>query len=220
MKNHLLKYFNIFLLLSLPVISGCNALLPKQPQQTTYYSLDLKQNKSTEEFASSSALNLPTITINMPKANAGFDTGHMMYTRSPHKLEHFAKNEWVDTPARMLQSLMVSKIEKTASFKAVLTKYSLVKSDIRLDTEIVQLIQIFNGKPSQVQFTLRATFIDNNTNLIISLREFDEVATAKSDDPIGGVLAANQAVNSALEKLGKFSQDSAIAWQESRNRDH
>jgi hypothetical protein len=64
---------------------------------------------------------------------------------------------------------------------------------------------MFNGKPSQVQFTLRATLIDNNTNLIILLCEFDEVTTAKSDDPIGGVLDANQAVNSAQERLGKFS---------------
>ena len=213
-------------------MTGCNALLSKQPLQTTYYSLERVQTKSPEQFALNSKLKLPTLIVNMPKANAGFDTRRMMYTRLPHQLEYFAKNEWVDTPARMLQPLLVSIIEKTAGFKAVLPKYSSVKSDIRLESEIVQLIQIFNSnisnkiprnrklstsKPSQVQFTLRATLIDNVSNKVIAHREFDEVVDAESDDPAGGVLAANQVVNIVLEKIGRFSQEASIAWKALNN---
>ena len=213
MKNQLLKHFYVFWLFSLPLITGCNALLSKQPLQTTYYSLESVQAKSTEQFKPSNKLKLPTLIINMPKANAGFDTRRMMYTRVPHQLEYFAKNEWVDTPARMLQPLLVSAIEKSAGFKAVSPKYSAVKSDIRLESEIVQLIQIFNSKPSHVQFTLRATLIDNTTNTVVAQQEFDELTESKSDDPIGGVLAANQAVNTVLEKVSKFAQEAAIKWQ-------
>ena len=224
----LLKNPYIFLLFSLPLMTGCNALLSKKPLQTTYYSLERVQTKLPEKFALNTMLKLPTLIVNMPKANAGFDTRRMMYTRLPHQLEYFAKNEWVDTPARMLQPLLISIIEKTDGFKAVLPKYSSVKSDIRLESEIVQLIQIFNSdtsngmpsnskliksKPSQVQFTLRATLIDNISNKVIAYREFDETVDAKSDDPIGGVIAANQAVNTALEKLGRFTQEATIAWQ-------
>lgn len=228
MKKQLLKHFYVFLLFSLPLITGCNALLSKQPLQTTYYSLARDQPKSPQQLTPINKLKLPTLLINMPKANAGFDTRRMMYTRVPHQLEYFAKSEWVDTPARMLQPLLVSAIEKSADFKAVLPKYSTVKSDIRLESEIVQLIQIFHSKASsskvstskssaskisQVQFTLRATLIDNATNTVIARQEFDELTEAKSDDPIGGVLAANQAVNTVLEKVSKFAQEAATTWQ-------
>ena len=213
MKKQLLKHFYIFLLFSLPLITGCSALLSKQPLQTTYFSLERGQANLPVEFTPTSNLKLPTLTINMSKANAGFDTKRMMYTRAPYQLEYFAKNEWVDTPARMLQPLMVSAIEKTGAFKAVLPIYSAVKSDFRLESEIVQLKQIFNSKPSQLQFTLRVTLIDNATNKIIANREFDELTNAKSDDPVGGVLAANQAVNTVLEKVSKFAQEAATTWQ-------
>lgn len=232
MIKQLLKHLYIYLLFSLPLMTGCNALFSKQPLQTTYYSLERVQTKLPEKFALNTMLKLPTLIVNMPKANAGFDTRRMMYTRLPHQLEYFAKNEWVDTPARMLQPLLVSIIEKTDGFKAVLPKYSSVKSDIRLESEIVQLIQIFNiniinkipsnrklntSKPSQVQFTLRATLIDNVSNKVIASREFDEIVDAKSDDPIGGVLAANEAVNTVLEKLSRFTQDATFAWHMTMN---
>ena len=224
MKKKLSKHLYIFLLFSLPLITaGCNALLSKQPLQKTYYSLERIQIKSAEEFTPSSFLKMPTLMIGLPKANAGFDTKRIIYTRAPLQLEYFAKNEWIDTPARMLQPLLISAMEKIGSFKAVLPKHSSGKSDIRLESEIVQLIQIFNskasdrkprnGKTSQVQFTLRVTLIDNSTNTVIVHREFDELVNAKSDDPPGGVLAANQAVNTVLEKVSKFTQEAAIAWQ-------
>lgn len=224
MKKKLSKHLYIFLLFSLPLITaGCNALLSKQPLQKTYYSLERIQIKSAEEFTPSSFLEMPTLMIGLPKANAGFDTKRIIYTRAPLQLEYFAKNEWIDTPARMLQPLLISAMEKTGSFKAVLPKHSSGKSDIRLESEIVQLIQIFNskasdrkpgnGKTSQVQFTLRVTLIDNSTNTVIGHREFDEMVNAISDDPPGGVLAANQAVNTVLEKVSKFTQEAAIAWQ-------
>lgn len=213
MKNQLSKHFYILFLFCLLLITGCNALISKSPLQTTYYSLERDQSKLPKEFAPNGNLKLPTLIVNMPKENAGFDTRRMMYSRVPHQLEYFAKNEWIDSPAHMLQPLLVSAIEKTGGFKAVLPKYSLVKSDIRLESEIVQLIQIFNNKPSQVQFTLRATLIDNITNKVIAHREFDELTNAKSDDPSGGVLAANQVVTTALVKLSIFCQEAVIAWQ-------
>lgn len=223
MNKQLSTLFYIFLLLSLPFVASCSALLSKQPLQMTYYSLETNPTQSPDQLAPNSNLKSPTLIINMPKANAGFDTRRMMYTRLPHQLEYFAKNEWVDTPAHMLQPLLISAIEKTASFNAVLPKYGSVKSDIRLESEIVQLIQIFNTKPSlresslressKVQFTLRATLIDNATNKVIVHHEFNEVVDTKSDDPVGGVIAANLAVNKALEKLSIFCQQAATAWQ-------
>jgi cholesterol transport system auxiliary component len=33
---------------------------------------------------------------------AGFDSRHIVYVRQASQLAHYAHNEWVDTPARMV----------------------------------------------------------------------------------------------------------------------
>ena len=207
-----IKDFVLAIILPLSLLSGCSTLLTKQTLQMTYYSLDVAESKAIIDENAGANNTLPSLMINMPKAAAGFDTRRMMYTRAPHKLEYFAQNEWIDTPAHMLQALLVAAISNTRSFKAVLSKQDRVKSELRLDCEIVKLIQSFNVKPSQVQFVLRVTVIDNVTNKVIAYREFDERATAISDNPNGGATAANQAVNAALEKLALLSKATATNW--------
>lgn len=210
MINNLKSLFLAILILLL--LPACSTLLSKQSLQMTYYSLDATKFKLPRDESVRANYALPTLIINTPKAAAGFDTRRMMYTRAPHKLEYFAQNEWIETPAHMLQALLVETITSTLSFKAVLSKQDRVKSELRLDCEIVKLIQSFTVKPSQVQFILRATVIDNVTNKVVAYREFDERVNAVSDDPNGGAIAANQAVNAALEKLALFSKDTVSNW--------
>ncbi len=211
MPYQFLKF--VFVAFMLTTITACSGLLSKQPLQTTFYALESAPSFEKQSGVSNNQNAMPTLIISTPKAAAGFDTRRMMYTRNAHQLEYFAKNEWIDTPANMLQPLLVSVIENTHDFNAVLPKHGLVNSNLRLESEIVKLIQIFNSKPSYVQFVLRTTIIDNLTNKIIAHREFDESVDAKSDDPLGGVLAANQAVNLVLEKLSQFSHEAVISWQ-------
>ena len=217
MKKLFVRQLYPLLILMLPLMASCTALLSKQPLQTTYYSLEGTQSKPQTDQPSINTNNrLPTLIINIPKAAAGFDTQRMMYTRARHQLEYFARNEWIDTPAKMLQPLMISAIENTRTFNAVLSKQSALASDLRLESEVIKLVQNFNTKPSHVQFTLRATMIDNVTNKVIATREFDERVDAISDNPIAGVVAANLAVNQAIYKLSVFSQQTVTNWGQSK----
>ena len=212
MNNMAIKKLTAFLVLTLPLITACSGLLSKQSVQIGYYSLESSQLNAPAESQSSSNNALPTLIINTPKAAAGFDTRHMMYTRAPHKLEYFARNEWVDTPANMLQPLMIATIANTGNFSAVIPKLGAVKADLRLESEVLKLVQAFDQKPSVVYFSLRAVMINNATGKIVALREFKEQAIAKSDDPNGGVNAANVAVDAALKKLSAFSAETTINW--------
>ena len=219
MKNRAVKYLALLVMAILPLLAGCSALLSKQPlQTTTYYSLQLLESKAQAAPVLKADNKLPTLVIHTPKAAAGFDTRRMMYTRHPHQLEYFARNEWIDTPAHMLQALLISTIAQTGEFNAVLPQYSLVKSELSLESEIVQLIQIFPSKPvipnkpSQLQFTLRASIIDNATGKVVAQREFNEKVTTTSDNPIGGVMAANQAVNAVLQKMSAYTREAIADW--------
>jgi cholesterol transport system auxiliary component len=55
-----------------------------------------------------------------------------------------------------------------------------------------------------VRFTLRAQLIDVDARRVLASAEFDETEAAPSDDPYGGVLAANRALGRLLERLAAF----------------
>lgn len=191
--------------------SGCSALLPAPPPQSSYYSLDgVPYEARATSILSASTSAKPTIIINNPRAAAGYDSRHIIYTRQAHKLEYFAHSEWVDAPAHMLAPLMMTAVERSGAFNAVVLSPSNIVGDFRLDTEMVRLQQEFDSQPSKVRFTLRVYMVNNATRKVIAVREFDETAIAKSEDPYGGVVAANQAVQTVLEKLTAFCSEALM----------
>jgi cholesterol transport system auxiliary component len=68
----------------------------------------------------------------------------------------------------------------------------------------VRLQQDFASQPSRVHFTLRAHLVDSATRRVLAWRVFDESVAAATDDPYGGVVAANRAVQTVLEQLAGF----------------
>ena len=191
---------NILALLLLMGLSACSSLLPKPAPPPSFYALDA----GVSVPAVATAASAPTLTVNPPLAAAGYDSARIIYVRKPHQLQYFAQSEWVDTPARMLAPLLVTALQRSGAFKAVVTSPSAAAAELRLDTEIVRLQQDFDGAGgSAVQFTLRATVVDNVTRKVRGTREFDARVTAGSD-AYSGVLAANDAVQNLLAQLTSF----------------
>ena len=209
--------------LAVTTVGACTALRPAATQHPTFYSLDgsrgavlsvtpspLPPAASPAALAASGAASFTrpaaalTLIVNPPHAAAGFDSGRIIYVREAHKLEYFAHSEWVDPPARMLAPLLVGALEKSGAFSAVALTPSAAAGDLRLDTEIIRLQQEFGTTPSRVRFTLRAYIVDDKTRRMLASREFDASIPAASEDPYGGVVAANQAVQAVLAQLADF----------------
>jgi cholesterol transport system auxiliary component len=193
----------------LALIGGCaSSLLPKPPQQPSLYSL----NDTTPAQAAAPLATIatrPTLIVNPPRAAAGFDTAHIVYLRTPHQIEYFAHNQWVDTPAQMLAPLIVRALERSGAFSAVLLAPTAAAGQLKLDTEVVRLQQEFGSVPSQAHFTLRAVLLDSATRRVVAVREFDASVPAPSEDAPGGVSAANQAVQRVLGELAAFAAQAA-----------
>ena len=203
--------------LTVILAGGCGTLRPKATPPPSFYSLDSPRIEVQEATHTPGTLPVaaPTLIVNPPHAASGFDSPHIIYVRDPHKLEYFAHSEWVDTPARMLAPLIVAAVERGGSFRAVVLMPNAAAGDLRLDTEIMRLQHDFGSRPSAVRFTLRAYLMDNLTRRVLAWREFDETVTAASDDPYGGVVAANRAVQAVLEQLASFCAEAAGKWQPS-----
>jgi cholesterol transport system auxiliary component len=187
------------------LVSGCGALRTAPSPDTVLYSL---YGVPTAMTAVAPANGL-TLVINPTHAAAGFDSRRIIYTREAHRIEHFAHSEWVDTPARMLAPLIVAAAADSGAFLAVVLTPSAAVGDLRLDTEIVSLQQEFGGTGSQVRFSLRAWLVDSGSRKVLASREFDALVRAGSDDPPGGVSAANEAVRRVLAELAAFCTEAA-----------
>jgi len=199
--------------MSLVAVCACGTLRPTATPHPAFYALEGARGEApvaapkTLPAAASSAA--PTLIINPPHAAAGFDSSRIIYLRETHKLEYFAHSEWVDPPARMLAPLIVAAVENTGAFRAVVLTPSAAAGDLRLDTEIIRLQHEFRTEPSRARFTLRAYLVDDRTRRVLAWREFDAAVPAASEDPYGGVVAANRAVQTVLESLAAFCAEAA-----------
>jgi cholesterol transport system auxiliary component len=196
----------------LVLAGGCSGLLPPATPPPSFYSLDGMNVVGASGATAGVPGKAPTLVVNPTRAAPGFDSRHIVYVRATHQLEHFAHSEWVDTPARMLAPLIVSAVEGSGSFQAVGPTAGGAAADLRLDTELMRLQQDFSGGPSRVRFTMRAYVLDGATRRVLSWREFDATVASASDDPYGGVVAANRAVRDVMERLASFCADTARSW--------
>jgi len=201
-----LRYSRLFVgSLSLIALAACSALQPAVTPNPGFYSLNGIAGRTPLPAPASA----PTLIVSPPHAAAGYDSQRIIYVREAHRLEYFAHSEWIDPPARMLAPLLVAAIENSGAFRAVVLMPSTALGELRLATEIIRLQQEFGSSPSRVRFTLRAHLIDENTRRVVAWREFDVAVPAASDDPYGGVLAANRAVQSVVEQVAVFCADMA-----------
>ena len=197
--------------LGLGALAACSALSPTPTPPPAFFSLDNPRATSMVP-APVAAASAPTLVISPPRAAAGFDSQRIIYLREPHKLEYFANSEWVDPPARMLGPLLVGALERSGAFRAVIQTPGSASGDLRLDTQVIRLQQEFQTQPSRAHFTLRAYLVDDKSRRVLAWREFDANVPAASDDPYGGVVAANQAVQMLLADLSVFCAEAAHAF--------
>jgi len=205
-------------LLTAALLGGCSALAPSNKAQPQFYTLGPAPGGSEQNAPRPVPPNAPapTLLVLAPGAAAGFDSQRIIYIRQDHRIEYFAHNEWVDTPSRMLQGLLVEAMARSGVFSAVSPASGAAGGDIRLDTAIVRLQHEFQTQPSQVRFTLRATLVDDRSRRVLAWREFDTVLPAASDDPYGGVTAASAAVQATLQQLATFSSKALANWTPTR----
>jgi cholesterol transport system auxiliary component len=144
------------------------------------------------------------LVVAEPRAQPGFDTRRIAYSRTPLSLEYYLNSEWADTPARMLAPLLVRALENAAGFRGVVAAPAPIDGDLRLDVDVVRFQQEFLGAPSRMRIALRATLIDMSTRQVLASRVFEDQEPAPSEDAYGGVRAANIALGRLLGKIVDF----------------
>ena len=188
-----------FGLLLIAMLSSCT-LIPTQSLPVHTYLL-LTPQLSPQTASPHTRL---TLLVSTPRAAAGYNTRRMAYTRKLYELNYFSRNEWVDTPGRMLEPILVSALRASGRFKSVIPSYIQIPADLRLDTEIIVLVQDFSIQPSQSRFILHARLIDLASGQEIANRTFGAQEPISAENPYSGVIALNQALQHILGELITF----------------
>lgn len=180
------------------MLSSC-ALAPASPPPTHTYLLapDLPQPTSPAPSG-------PTLLISVPRAVPGYDTRRMAYTHRPYELNYFARNEWVAPPALMLQPIFIRAFEASGHFQSVVPDDLRVLADLRLDTQILRLVQDFSVQPSQGHIVLQARLINIANGREVANRIFEAREPAPEEEPYGGVVALNRALEHILREMVTF----------------
>jgi len=146
----------------------------------------------------------PVLLVSQPQAEPGFETQRMVYIKRPYELEYYALNQWADTPVRMFTPLMVQALNQNDAWRAVIPLPSSLPGDYRLDTHGFLLQQEFLQQPSRMRVMVRAQLVDLKESTILSTRVFEAMENATSENPYGGVQAANRAVAGLLDQIGSW----------------
>jgi len=188
--------------------AGCSVMPPAPADTPVLHVFDVSV-ATVATVAAPAARPALVLEVGTPRAAPGFDTAEMAYVQRPYSLDYFAVHRWVEPPAQMMAPLLVRALEGTGAFRAVVHGAGGVRADVRLDTEIVRLQQSFLTRPSRVELVLRAQLVDVGSRRVVATRTIEVAREAPTDDPEGGVAAANAALASVLAQVAAFAAASA-----------
>ena len=187
----------------LTLVSGC-ALLTPPPAPATRQLLS-KMPAEVPQRASQGAV----LLVFPPRAAALIDTTQMAYASRPYQIAYFSEHEWAATPAEMLHPLLVSTMQHTRFFSAVLAPPHPGRYDYALRTEIGELVADFGSQPPAMHLSLRFHLSDDANRRVIASKDISIRETMQAMTPAAGVAAANEATAKALLELARFVLDQA-----------
>lgn len=190
------RYALSLLLVLSSLLAGCSAI--KTPI-TKQYILDSYSHRQLSSHPSKL-----TILVTNPDAAAGFQTEQMLYIDKTFALSPFANNGWVSPPADMLFPLMIQSLQRSGYFYAVTSGPNSELTDYRIDTQLIELDQNFLRKPSQIQLVIKVVLSKVSDNRTIASRVISKQIPCPTDNPYGGVIAANRAVEAFTAEMTDF----------------
>ncbi len=141
------------------------------------------------------------IQVNMPAAYPGYQSARMAYRQERHTLRYFAYNRWADTPARLVGAALTEALSGTGLFEDVAAPGSRVRAAYRLDTDLIRLEQRFDADGSNIHLSIRYRLVDLASRRSLGSLHHDITVPSATDDPRGGVDAANRALRESFQGL-------------------
>jgi cholesterol transport system auxiliary component len=183
------------------LLAGCSLLLPPKSEPAKAVLSKIPDDVPHERRHAA------TLLVLLPEASPAYDTTRMAYSVRLYQVAYFRDNEWAETPAQMLQSLLVRTMQRTGFFRAILTPPETGGRSYELRTKILDLVQDYTASPPVLRVALRVRLLGASGQLIAG-REIDLRQAMREATPYAGVIAANDALAKMLRGVARFVLDS------------
>lgn len=149
-----------------------------------------------------------TLLIVTPRTQRAYDTTQMAYTVRDHEIAYYRDHEWGATPSEMMQPLLISTLERTHRFAAVLAVPYGGRSTYVLQTQIGEVVQDFTQPTVAVRIAMHLQLTNTVSRRVVS-KEIVVTEPMSQRSPQAGIAAANRAAGKALREVAQFVLDNA-----------
>ena len=191
--------------LAIAMLAGCSVIpfsSSKNQREERVYLLETVADVSAAEVRSSC-----TVVVTAPEAAPGFGGPGMRYTRSSKQIERFAFSRWAESPASMLEPLLLRALRASGEYAAVLPAPAAIVTDLRVESDELRLVQAFSGDSSEVQLSMSSRVYAPAERGLLASREFRYTVPTSEAGPEAGVEAADEAVARLLSDFASFTRD-------------
>jgi cholesterol transport system auxiliary component len=195
----LVRSLALFALCAL-AMSSCGLPNRKPAPPTATYVLTAHAERGSCQSSYDAPAKLPLKVAN-PTVAPAYASAQMAYVEMPYRIDYFADNQWVDTPPRMLKTSLTQYLVDCGMFDFAYGDGAGIDGRLRLDSEILELVQVFEPTSSEVRLSIRFTLVDMQQRSAILAQTISTTEAASSRDPYGGVVAANAALQRVLAQL-------------------
>ena len=101
------------------VITACSPLGPAPSSEAPKVYLLQWEHPPGDEPTGQLNPACPTVLLSSPRAAPGYAGAGMAYMEEAHRIDYFAHHRWADSPARMLEPLLIHALETSGAFQAV-----------------------------------------------------------------------------------------------------
>lgn len=150
-----------------------------------------------------------TLLVAPTTASSFYETQDIVYSRAPGTRAYYQFHAWTERPGRTVGELLVARLERAGSFKAITRATSGVQGELVLDTHLSDFYHDAASDPGSVRVSLTAELIDPVRRVLVARRTFTRSAPAVTHDAPGAVQAFNKAVGAILDDVSAWVDASA-----------
>lgn len=150
-----------------------------------------------------------TLLVLEPETAPAYATTQMAYSTQAYQIAYFTKNDWAETPAQMIQPLILQTLRNTHYFSEVVSPPDFGRHTFVLRSEILELKQDFTSEPAMLQLSMRISLSRDAANQVVAAQELSVSQPLSERNPYAGVVAANEALRKLLRGLAEFVVEKA-----------
>jgi cholesterol transport system auxiliary component len=133
-------------------------------------------------------------------ATSFYDTDQLIFSRSADTRGQYQFARWTERPGKRFADLMRARLDRQGIWH-VSAGGGYVRSDLLLDTELVEFYHDATSDPGQMRLVLRAELVDMKQRKLLGRRVFEQQVPLASYDAAGAAQASSQAVGRVLDDL-------------------